>query len=95
MVRIALICQSPAIDGGEMSLPMLSYGIHRIHAAALTAPSPVPRAVHVFDLGHSSFAEVSKGVSKFGPDLIGISAASRRRPLCWTLPIICEHNCQM
>jgi radical SAM superfamily enzyme YgiQ (UPF0313 family) len=72
-VKIALICLSPAMDGGEMPLPMPSYGIHRIHAAALSAPSSVPREVRVFDLGHSNFAELSAAVSEFGPDLIGMS----------------------
>ena len=73
ILKIALICLSPDMDGGEMPLPMPSYGIHRIYAAALSAPSPVPREVRVFDLGHSNFAELSAGVSEFGPDLIGMS----------------------
>jgi radical SAM superfamily enzyme YgiQ (UPF0313 family) len=72
-LKIALICLTPEMDGGEMPLPMPSYGINRIYAAALSAPSPVPREVRVFDLGHRNFAELSAAVNEFSPDLIGMS----------------------
>jgi radical SAM superfamily enzyme YgiQ (UPF0313 family) len=69
--KIALVCLSPPVDGDEMPLPMPSYGIHRIHAAAKSAGQGAD--IRMFDLGRSARREVFQDIAAFEPDLIGFS----------------------
>ena len=52
MRKLALVCSSPPFDGNEMPLPMPSYGIHRVHAAAKSGQYPHDTEVRFFDIGH-------------------------------------------
>lgn len=73
MRKLALICLSPPFDGAEMPLPMPSYGVHRIHAAALSAQVPHPTDTRLFDFGELGLAQGIRAVLDFGPDVIGAS----------------------
>lgn len=72
--KLALVCATPAFDGGEMPLPMPSFGIHRVHAAALAGIYPHPVDVRVFDVGSGERAVSVEEVLDFAPDILGCSA---------------------
>jgi radical SAM superfamily enzyme YgiQ (UPF0313 family) len=71
--KLALVCASPPFDGGEMPLPMPSYGIHRVHAAARSGDYAHPVDVRFFDLGEMGQVEGLKAILDFAPDLVGFS----------------------
>lgn len=73
MRKLALVCASPPFDGGEMPLPMPSYGIHRVHAAACSGDYTHPVDVRFFDLGQIGDEEGLKAILDFSPDLVGFS----------------------
>lgn len=82
MRKLALVCASPPFDGSEMPLPMPSYGIHRVHAAARGATYPHDVDVRFFDLGHMGKSEGLKAILDFAPDLVGYSV------YIWSLPVL-------
>ena len=73
MKKLALVCLTPPFDGNEMPLPMPSYGIHRIHAAALATARDTGTDVRLFDLGVLGAAECQRQLLAFGPDAVGYS----------------------
>lgn len=73
MRKLALVCSSPPFDGAEMPLPMPSYGIHRVHAAAKSGDYPHPVDVRFFDLGHMGAEAGVQAILDFAPDLVGFS----------------------
>lgn len=73
MRRLALVCASPPFDADEMPLPMPSYGIHRVHAAACSGDYAHPVDVRFFDLGKMGQAQGLKAILDFSPDLVGFS----------------------
>jgi radical SAM superfamily enzyme YgiQ (UPF0313 family) len=73
MRKLALVCSSPPFDGNEMPLPMPSYGIHRVHAAAKSGQYPHDSDVRFFDIGHMGAEAGLKAILDFGPDLVGFS----------------------
>lgn len=56
-----------------MPLPMPSYGINRVHAAARSGNYSHEVDVRLFDLGRMDRAEGIKAICDFGPDLVGCS----------------------
>ena len=73
MRKLALVCSSPPFDGNEMPLPMPSYGIHRVHAAAKSGQYPHDTEVRFFDIGLTGAEAGLKAILDFGPDLVGFS----------------------
>lgn len=73
MRKLALVCASPPFDGNEMPLPMPSFGIHRVHAAARAGDYQHPVDVRFFDIGTIGRAEGLKAILDFAPDLVGFS----------------------
>lgn len=73
MRKVALVCLSPPFDADEMPLPMPSYGIHRIHAAALSAAEHSDAEVRLFDMGALGYTECLKELRDFAPDVAGYS----------------------
>lgn len=73
MRRLALVCWSPPFDGGEMPLPMPSYGIHRIHAAARAPSYAHDVETRLFDIGAMGKASAIEAILDFEPDLVGFS----------------------
>ena len=56
-----------------MPLPMPSYGIHRVHAAARSGDYGHPVDIRFFDLGQIGQAEGLRAILDFSPDLVGFS----------------------
>lgn len=73
MRRLALVCCSPQFDAGEMPLAMPSFGIHRVHAAALAGVYPHPVDIRFFDLGQIGRVACLQALLDFAPDLVGFS----------------------
>lgn len=73
MRKLALVCLSPPFDGSEMPLPMPSYGIHRVNAAARSASYSHEGDVRFFDIGKLGARRGLKEILEFGPDLVGFS----------------------
>lgn len=73
MRKLALVCLSPPFDGGEMPLPMPSYGIHRVHAAARAGSYPHPVDIRFFDFGKMDRETAFQDLLDFSPDLVGFS----------------------
>jgi radical SAM superfamily enzyme YgiQ (UPF0313 family) len=84
MRRLALVCSSPPFDGSEMPLPMPSYGIHRVHAAARGASYPHDVDVRFFDLGELGRADGLRAILDFAPDLVGFSV------YVWSMSILLD-----
>jgi radical SAM superfamily enzyme YgiQ (UPF0313 family) len=73
MRKIALVCATPAFDTNEMPLQMPSYGINRIHAAALASATSGCVDVKLFDLGIRDYEQCLKDIQDFNPDVVGFS----------------------
>ncbi len=84
MRRLALVCSSPPFDGSEMPLPMPSYGIHRVHAAARGASYPHDVDVRFFDLGELGPVAGLQAILDFAPDLVGFSV------YVWSMSILLD-----
>lgn len=74
MRRLALVCRTPRFDGNEMPLPMPSYGIHRVHAAAQAASQSPEAETRLFDLGEMGDVAGLEAILAYEPDLVGFSA---------------------
>lgn len=73
MRRLALVCCSPEFDADEMPLAMPSFGIHRVHAAALSGDYSHPVDIRFFDLGQMGQTKGMQAILDFAPDLVGFS----------------------
>ena len=73
MRKVALVCATPEFDTDEMPLNMPSYGINRIHAAALTTATQVGVDVKLFDFGALEFEHGLRDLLEFDPDIVGFS----------------------
>jgi radical SAM superfamily enzyme YgiQ (UPF0313 family) len=73
MRRLALVCCSPKFDANEMPLAMPSFGIHRVHAAALSGTYPHPVDIRFFDVAQLGQTKAIQAIVDFAPDLIGFS----------------------
>jgi radical SAM superfamily enzyme YgiQ (UPF0313 family) len=72
--RIALVCLTPRPDTGELgSYSMPSYGIRRIHAAAVADWDGDGPAVQLIDLGREDVAGYIEQILAFEPDILGFS----------------------
>lgn len=67
-----------------MPLPMPSYGIHRVHAAARSGQYPHEVEVKFFDLGHIGAEAGLKAILDFAPDLVGFSV------YVWSMPVLLQ-----
>lgn len=84
MRKLALVCLSPPFDGQEMPLPMPSYGIHRVHAAARSGQYPHEVDVRFFDLGKMEPSAAVQAICDFGPDVVGFSV------YVWSMPALLQ-----
>lgn len=83
--RIALVCMTPAVDTNELGrLAMPSYGIRRILAAVVADPELAEAKLALVDYGRPDVDEYVDALTRFEPDLIGISI------YVWSTPCMIE-----
>ena len=72
--RIALVCMTPAPDGGELaSMRMPSFGIRRILAAVVADARLADAKVALVDFGRPDVDAYVDALLRYEPDLVGFS----------------------
>jgi radical SAM superfamily enzyme YgiQ (UPF0313 family) len=83
--RIALVCMTPAPDGGELhDVQLPSYGIRRILAAVAADPALADSRLALIDFAQPDVDAYVDALLRFEPDLVGFSV------YVWSMPCLVQ-----